>query len=326
MEDNGAGDGWGGAPYDSKLYLDGAEVPGAFDDVYSWDGGAWDYLPSNKSTFHLGPGALVALADGSLSVRVDTFGGSSGDCVALDYAELRVEYTAGGCQSNAKCDDGNSCTLDTCNAEGACGHTQLSCHGGQACSPSLASQPPSSSEQPFSSDDACPMDAGTPTLVVNGALDMTLECGVDTWVDPGASAADACGPVQVHTYNSGNDASGPGPNTCAEGTYSVQYVAWNSLGNTVSAVRSVHVDDRTPPTLTLKGPALMTQPCGSQWMDPGVESLDACYGDLSSQVSWTGDVNSWVEGTYTRTYTVTDSGGNSAPPVSRTVEVVDCPW
>jgi hypothetical protein len=70
----------------------------------------------------------------------------------------------------------------------------------------------------------------------------------------------------------------------------------------------------------------MTHLCGSPWRAPGVTSLDACYGDLSAGVSWTGDVNSWVEGTYTRIYTVADSGGNSAPPVSRTVEVVDCPW
>jgi hypothetical protein len=29
---------------------------------------------------------------------------------------------------------------------------------------------------------------------------------------------------------------------------------------------------------------------------------------------------------YTVTYTLTDSGGNSATPVTRTVDVVNCPW
>ncbi len=76
----------------------------------------------------------------------------------------------------------------------------------------------------------------------------------------------------------------------------------------------------------LKGPSHVTYTCGSQWVDPGVESMDACYGDVSPTVRKTGYVNGWVEGTYTVRYEVTDSGGNSAPAVTRTVEVVNYPW
>lgn len=39
-----------------------------------------------------------------------------------------------------------------------------------------------------------------------------------------------------------------------------------------------------------------------------------------------GYVNGWVAGTYTVVYTLTDSGGNSAPTLTRTVQVVNCPW
>jgi hypothetical protein len=106
----------------------------------------------------------------------------------------------------------------------------------------------------------------------------------------------------------------------------VEYIAWNAAGTTVSVHRTVNVDDRRPPTLALKGPSHLTHTCGSQWVDPGVESMDACYGDVSPTVRKTGYVNGWVEGTYTVRYEVTDSGGNSAPAVTRTVEVVDCPW
>jgi len=35
MEDNGEGDGAGGAPYDDLLFLDGVEFAGAFDDVFT---------------------------------------------------------------------------------------------------------------------------------------------------------------------------------------------------------------------------------------------------------------------------------------------------
>jgi hypothetical protein len=82
----------------------------------------------------------------------------------------------------------------------------------------------------------------------------------------------------VHRYNSGQDAYGPGPNTRAEGSYSVQYIAWDASGATVSAIRTVTVDDRTAPTLRLRGEARMRHTCGSGWVDPGVEALDACYG------------------------------------------------
>jgi hypothetical protein len=170
-------------------------------------------------------------------------------------------------------------------------------------------------------------DWGQLSLELNGAAELTLECGVDAWKDLGARAWDSCGPLTVQRYNSGQDPYGPGPNTAAEGTYSVQYLASADTGNTVSALRTVRVDDRTAPTLTLRGPSHTTHKCGSAWVDPGVDSWDACYGNLSTAVRRTGDyVNGWVRGVYTARYEVTDSGGNSATPVMRTVEVVDCPW
>lgn len=176
-------------------------------------------------------------------------------------------------------------------------------------------------------DSTCPEGLQGPTLILHGSSEMTLECGVDTWTDPGAEAWDVgCVPLEVHRYNTGSDAYGPGPATSAEGTYSVQYIAWNAAGTTVSAIRSVQVDDRKAPTLKLKGDAHMTHTCGSQWVDPGVESVDACYGDVAPQVKKTGEVNGWVAGTYTVVYSVTDSGGNSASSVTRTVDVVNCPW
>ncbi len=168
---------------------------------------------------------------------------------------------------------------------------------------------------------------GPATLTLLGDSQMTLECGVDTWVDPGATAANGCGqPLEVHRYNSGSDPYGPGPDTSVEGTYFVQYLAWDATGYMEGALRTVHVDDRMAPTLTLQGPAHMTHTCGTGFVDPGVTATDACYGDLSSSVVATGYVNGWVPGTYTVRYEVRDSGGNMAPLVTRTVEVVNCPW
>ncbi|SET45574.1 DUF5011 domain-containing protein [Stigmatella erecta] len=178
----------------------------------------------------------------------------------------------------------------------------------------------------FSDPQGVPCTPGAPTLTVHGGTELTLECGPGAYADLGAQAADGCGnPVAVHAYNTGADAMGPGPNLGAEGTYSVSYAAWNAQGD-VSVTRTVHVEDRTAPVLVLKGAAHQTHTCGSLWVDPGVEATDACYGNLAATVWHTGEVNGWAEGTYTVTYSLTDSGGNTATPVTRTVDVVDCPW
>ena len=146
-------------------------------------------------------------------------------------------------------------------------------------------------------------------------------------VPAGAQAFDGCGnSIPVHAFNTGTDSSGPGPTPGVEGTYSVSYVAWDAEGRTVSAIRTVTVNDSTAPTLALRGAARVTHTCGSQWVDPGVDSVDACYGNVAPQVQRSGEVNGWVAGSYTVTYSLTDSGGNSAASVSRTVEVVNCPW
>ena len=236
---------------------------------------------------------------------------------------LNGEEVSTACSGSASCDDNNSCTTDVCNTDGTCSHEALACVNSQVC----GSNPNANTGAgEVSTSSACTPGSG-PTLVANGSLDMTLECGETTWVDPGAQAYNAdCSPLEVHYYNSGHDAYGPGPATCAEGTYSVQYIAWDAAGQTVSAIRSVTVNDTKPPRFALKGPTHMVHPCGSQWVDPGWTAFDTCYGDVAPEVHWTGFPNGWVEGVYTVNYTLTDSGGNSAAPLTRTVEVVNCPW
>ncbi len=171
----------------------------------------------------------------------------------------------------------------------------------------------------------CTAQLAAPLIALQGRSEETLECGRNTWTEPGALASDACGAVTVHTYNSGQDPYGPGPNAQAEGSYTVQYLAWNGQGTT-SAERTVVVKDTTPPTLRLKGPMRMTHTCGSNWVDPGVTATDSCYGDVSYSVQVTGSVNGWAAGTYTLTYQAKDPGGHLSNIQKRTVDVVNCPW
>ena len=94
----------------------------------------------------------------------------------------------------------------------------------------------------------------------------------------------------------------------------------------MSGERTVIVDDQTAPSLALLGPSYMVHTCATPWVDPGVTANDACSGTISTWVSRTGEVNAWAVGVYTLSYNVTDAGGNSATPVTRTVEVINCPW
>ncbi|MFL5344630.1 MAG: CCXG family PEP-CTERM protein [Hyalangium sp.] len=341
------------------IFVDGVKLASANYDVwwaYDWNSGAVMYVNN------------VALATGAHRVEVTGFENCCAGAMTLQYRvgngpwmdvsidSLTPPPDADGdgvpdvndnCPAVANPDQANAdgdalgdacdaCPADANNdadADGICGN-------GDNC-PAQAN-PGQEDEDGDGRGDACDAvctDPGSLTLVLHGNSEMTLECGLSTWTDPGAEAWDVgCVPVTVHKYNSGDDDGdgvpgaqdpddyGPGPATNAEGTYSVQYIAWNATGTTVSAIRSVTVNDSTPPTLKLKGSVLMTHMCGSQWVDPGVEAVDACYGDISPTVRVTGYVNGWVAGTYSLLYEVTDSGGNSAPPVTRTVNVVNCPW
>jgi hypothetical protein len=89
MEDNGEGDGMGGAPFDDLLFLDGSEFPGAFDDVFTGPANADTQITPNVTVFDLLP-FLSLLSDGSLQVLVNPLGGTLGDAIAIDYAELTI--------------------------------------------------------------------------------------------------------------------------------------------------------------------------------------------------------------------------------------------
>ncbi len=77
-----------------------------------------------------------------------------------------------------------------------------------------------------------------------------------------------------------------------------------------------------PPVLTLVGAASMTvSQSATPFSDPGATAMDTEEGNISGSIVRTGTVNMLVPGTYELTYAVTDSGGMSATPVTRTVTV-----
>jgi hypothetical protein len=77
------------------------------------------------------------------------------------------------------------------------------------------------------------------------------------------------------------------------------------------------------PVITLNGLAEMLVECGDVFVDPGAVAMDVPDGDISEDIVVTGAVDANTPGVYELVYNVTDSTGNPAVPVVRTVTVQD---
>jgi hypothetical protein len=151
--------------------------------------------------------------------------------------------------------------------------------------------------------------SATPTITLNGANSLTVECHT-SFSDPGATAT-ACGGGVPVTASGVVNVNTPGP-------YTITYTATNG-SNTATATRTVNVVDTTPPPITLNGSSTMTVECHGSFTDPGASANDTCAGSVAATPSGTVDVN--TPGAYTLTYTATD--GTNTVTATRTVTVVD---
>ena len=160
------------------------------------------------------------------------------------------------------------------------------------------------------------VDQTAPTITILGDNPVTIEAG-STYTDAGATATD--------NYNNDVSADITAASTVDSntiGSYTVTYTVSDASGNQATAVRTVIVEDSTPPTIALIGSNPVTVEAGSTYTDAGATATDSYYGDLTSSITTTSDVDTNTVGTYTVTYTVSDSSANSAT-ASRTVNVVD---
>ena len=145
-----------------------------------------------------------------------------------------------------------------------------------------------------------------PIITLLGNEGITLGCGFDTFVDPGAEAQSPVdGDISQNIVVSGTvDESTPG-------SYPITYNVTDSTGAAaVEVTRTITVEDITAPTITLTpGPQVV---CGDVYVEPGFTATDVCDGDLTDQVVIGGDtLDTSTEGTYIIEYAVTDSSGNT---------------
>lgn len=85
--------------------------------------------------------------------------------------------------------------------------------------------------------------------------------------------------------------------------------------------RIIIVRDNTKPVITLVGATPVSVERGRGYTEPGATALDDIDGDLSANIVITGTVDTMAVGSYTISYNVSDSSGNVATTVTRTVLV-----
>ena len=138
--------------------------------------------------------------------------------------------------------------------------------------------------------------------------------------DPGATAFDAeDGDISNNIVPTGS------VNTATIGTYTLRYNVTDSDGVAATELqRIVNVIFNNPPSISLIGSATINLAVGDAFADPGASATDAEDGNITANIVESGVVNTAVAGSYTRTYTITDSLGKT-DSITRTVVVANRP-
>lgn len=160
-------------------------------------------------------------------------------------------------------------------------------------------------------------DTTAPVITLSGSTPINHQQGT-TYTDAGATASD-----NIDGNITTNISVTNAVNTSVAGSYTVTYNVSDAAGNAATAVtRTVNVGDTIPPVLSLIGDNPMDHTVGALFVDPGVTATDNIDGDISGSVSTSGSIDINTEGSYILTYNVSDSGGNAATAITRTINVV----
>ena len=160
--------------------------------------------------------------------------------------------------------------------------------------------------------------------------------GTYTWETTGGSYPSEIS-YNVVTGNGGEtllDAAGAGSGTfvvpatalvtgqgALSGVHTITYTSSDSTGNVSVATRTVEVGSMSA-SITLTGDSTHSHPWGVVWADPGYTATDSSTGDITSQVTISGTVDINTDDSYTLTYSVVGSDGQTRSAL-RTVVISD---
>ena len=113
------------------------------------------------------------------------------------------------------------------------------------------------------------------------------------------------------------------PDYETKNTYSFTVFANDVAGNTSAATTVTFsiVSDTTAPVITLTGDATISLIVGETYTEAGATAVDTVDGDITGSLVISGTVNTSAIGVYSVNYNVSDTAGNDAAQVTRTVNV-----
>ncbi len=174
------------------------------------------------------------------------------------------------------------------------------------------------------------VDTTAATITIMGTGIITLQVDEDSYEEYGATCSDIVDTDCIVTteifkvQENGNDitaSSVASIDHTLRANYEVRYSYTDSSGNSNTETRYVYVTDTVDPEITLTGSNTITLDVFGTYTELGAICSDNYDDDKNATV--TGIVNTSLVGSYTITYSCTDSSGNSASEVTRTVDVVD---
>ncbi|MGZ5506583.1 MAG: beta strand repeat-containing protein, partial [Limisphaerales bacterium] len=158
-------------------------------------------------------------------------------------------------------------------------------------------------------DTNAPMLVGVPASV-------TISCS-DPVPSATVTATDTCDANPIVTLSAVTNAG-----SCPQNSFIVRtWTAHDAAGNTSTGTQTVTVVDTNAPVIALVGGAVTVE-CHHAYVEPGYSAVDGCAGTTVVNVTSTPALDTNTLGTYTLTYTSTDSCNNTAT-TNRVVTVID---
>jgi len=162
-------------------------------------------------------------------------------------------------------------------------------------------------------------DTTAPVITLVGSSPVDLNVG-DVYTEQGATATDNIdGDISANIVVGGDTVD---INTA--GAYVITYNVSDAAGNAATEVTRIVnvVQDTTTPVITLNGASTINLNLDDTYTEQGATATDNIDGDITANIVVGGaTVDTNVAGTYIVTYNVSDTAGNAAAEVTRTVIV-----
>ncbi len=280
-------------------------------------------------------GSKVDLTAPGVNVLSTTFDGASGPRSGTSMASPHVAGAAALVlaadptlspdavrtllQETGECPDGTTSGAATCAGRGQWTKSQI--FGGTTADPDGIPEPLVNALAAAEAAAAGAVDLVPPVITLNPPNPQFVTVG-NAYPEFGANAVDdRDGDISASITV---DASAV--DTATVGSYPVTYDVSDSAGNSTQVVRTVEVvatPDTTAPVMTLNGPNPLVVAQDDPYVEEGATAIDSFEGDLSPAVVIDSSaVDTATVGSYEVTYDVSDSLGNAAPQLVRTVQVI----